>query len=127
MLYDMTEQHDPPESIGDCWRACIATILGRDVPHFGRLALEQGKNQAGFTAEWLEERGYSLVQMTKAPTWFSDKTVFLASGPSPRDPQVRHVVLHNGLEVVHDPHPSRAGLHEGEIVCLYLIAKAIDP
>ncbi len=30
----MRVPHNPPHSYGDCFRACIASILEMDVPHF---------------------------------------------------------------------------------------------
>ena len=113
---DMLEFHDPDVgSIGDCWRACIATILGlpaEDVPHFEKLATQVGVEVSGtaLTAAWLEDRGMTLAQVTDALLWTGDGFLCIASGTSPRDPDVRHCVVHDGVDVVHDPHPSRDGL-----------------
>jgi hypothetical protein len=116
---DMLELHDPGNgSIGDCWRACIASIMGlmaEDVPHFVREAAEWTDqnsleaNHTWITSRWLQTRGYSLVQIRNSlPHWTGDGFLCIASGMSPRG--FRHCVIYDGMEVVHDPHPSRDGL-----------------
>ncbi len=121
--YDMTTLHDPPASVGDCWRVCIASILGMEpenVPHFA----EMEGNVAARTATWLEALGYGLVQIT-APqhvlAWVSNAVVYIASGPS-LGRGVPHCVLSDGVDLIHDPHPSRAGL--AEIKTVWLITEA---
>src|SRR5688572_30366291 len=51
-------KHNPPESYGDCIRACIATILDRDdVPHtFTHENFEQCWNDLRI---WLKPLGYA--------------------------------------------------------------------
>lgn len=129
----MTEMHDPPESIGDCWRACVATILQRpieQVPHFEKDALEHPPstpdgNGTWRTSLWLGKQGYSLIRFSKdAPTWTDDNVLYMASGPSPRNPETGHTVVYDGVKVVHDPHPSRDGLHKGQITAVWLITVA---
>ena len=52
-------RHNPPDSHGDCLRACYASILdihyAKDVPHF----MDTGDTEKGLQAEreWLDENG----------------------------------------------------------------------
>lgn len=133
---DMLEFHDSDAgSIGDCWRACIATVLGvpaEDVPHFEKQAHHhEDQNSVWLTARWLEKRGMSLAQVTDAMLWTSENFLCIASGTSPRDPDVRHCVVHDGVDVVHDPHPSRDGLVDFQLGngqdYLMLIVKGARP
>lgn len=110
---DMLELHDPDTgSIGDCFRAVVATLVGlpvTEVPHFVRIG-----DEAGDTAEegmvwwdtlldWLHVHGLWIVHCDEAPP-----RPHLASGPAIRG--VQHVVAVDADGSVHDPHPSRDGL-----------------
>lgn len=95
---------------GMCLRACVASILElplEDVPHFGanKPTATQFYNRL---YDWLEARGYSYHFVTRKR--YIDRTKFyIISGPSPRG-QGTHAVVGKGLDIEHDPHPSRAGL-----------------
>lgn len=96
--------------IGDCVRAVTASILEleRDqVPHFVQL-----KPGADWYDDWeafMMKHGIQPIMLTgpwdniPKPTGY-----YLASGPSARD--CRHIVIMWDGKVIHDPHPSRAGL-----------------
>ena len=109
--------HDPENgSVGDCWRACIAGLLGlpiEEVPHFVRDFEEPDWWEAtrrfvrdhspGDQIDWYDPT---------FPAYIGDGwPVVILSGPSPRGDWM-HSVLADSLtgEVVWDPHPSRAGL-----------------
>jgi hypothetical protein len=116
---DMTIKHEPPDSIGDCFPCCIASILElpRDaVPHVyegeGWLD-ESGKVGMRRLQEWLAPQGlYYLEFGVKAehlPEWkqFLD-CHYVLSGKSHRGH--RHATVgHNGV-MVHDPHLDRDGV-----------------
>ncbi|MHB1953445.1 MAG: hypothetical protein ACYCOU_06810 [Sulfobacillus sp.] len=126
---DMLWVHDPENGIvGDCFRACIASILelpAVSVPHFGAIdyASDNTTNQTfeylRELHDWLRPRG--LAYMTQVwhgnpPEYFREIEPFgfdcyhILSGMSHRG-FMHAVVARNGL-IVHDPHPSRAGLSE---------------
>ena len=94
--------------VGDCWRACIASLLdlpAESVPHF---MLEPCYLDA--TAGWPDQRG-----MIFHIDVFPPNELCIAVDRSPREGY--HSVIADGgaLEdkvpkLVHDPHPSRAGL-----------------
>ncbi len=53
-------KHNPPESTGDCFRACLATVLEMplaDVPHFAEL-FPAPKDFWLQVDGWLRTRGY---------------------------------------------------------------------
>ena len=106
--------HDPVKGTqGDCLRCCIATILGleyEDVPDFTVHA-----GQSDFAREFLWSRGYHYLEIVNSEDLQMlgfEHVPTILSGPSPRseDPRVGHAVVGKGFVVVHDPHPSGAGL-----------------
>lgn len=98
--------------VGDCFRACLASIIGKKtegVPHFGLL----GDLHAMETAvAWLNYHGYEVG--TQASDYGPDEAEILPlhimKGYSPRG--IYHAVVGSTEtgEMVHDPHPSRAGI-----------------
>lgn len=114
-LYDMEEFSDPEtKKHGDCFRACFKTLfqiheplphsIGPDShwnPRFLR-AIER-RNLVMNGRHWREDRDYDYLPR-----------VVIASGPTERTPhtQANHAVLWDRVakHMIHDPHPSRAGL-----------------
>lgn len=118
--------HDPAKGIiGDCFRCCIASLLelsAARVPHFadydwddtsGRWFVDLNK--------WLAPRGVAYIELPvsddgpeSVAKWLSGATAFgfdiyhIIGGNSPRG--VDHAVVARNGVIVHDPHPSRAGL-----------------
>lgn len=61
-------KHDPPNSYGDCVRACIATIINRDdVPH----VFDDSNAEAGWSALrcYLAKVGMSLALLQVDDPW----------------------------------------------------------
>lgn len=107
--------------VGDCWRCCIAAILGipaSDVPHFAQIQSITHKNSFEQLAqEWLNERGLWLVTagyLHFPATWEREHELppIIAVGPSPRSTKMHqhHAVVMVEGDLVYDPHPSNAGL-----------------
>lgn len=101
-------------TVGDCWRTCIASILEvdrDDVPNFVEIEMEDEESTAWWDAtnEWLNERGFHLIELDlNVQNWAPDGYTIL-SGRSPRG-EHNHCVVGKGVEVVHDPHPEGGGL-----------------
>lgn len=103
--------HDSNGRPGDCWKACIASLLDlpmESVPHFAEL----GDTWWEATQEFIETQkaGHEL-------RWWEDilavnvgSEFLIASGPSPRGDFQHAVIVDRAGQLVHDPHPSRAGL-----------------
>lgn len=105
---DQTVFGDPT---GNCFSACVASLLGlsiEDVPWFNGHA----DWYAAFRA-WLRPRGYYPVTFRLDSAWRPDGYA-ITGGRSPR--ATSHAVVTLGLDVVHDPHPSREGLVRHEDV-----------
>lgn len=105
------QQHfyqEEPRKYGDCYRACVASILElplTEVPHF--LEQADGKVYKFYTLveDFLALRGYEPIYHQRP----HEGKFYIASGVSPRNPQIHHAVVYqNGI--VHDPHPDRTGL-----------------
>lgn len=116
---DMTTKHEPPDSIGDCFPCCIASILELprdDVPHVyeGEGWLDKtGKVGMKRLQEWLGLHGLYFMEfgvtVEALPSWepFID-CHYVLSGLSPRGH--RHATVGFGGKIVHDPHPDRSGV-----------------
>lgn len=91
---------------GNCLQAAVASILElplEAVPHFVLF----GSKWADALWTFLGELGYDVH--VKANREFCPRDYCLMSGQSPRG-DFLHVVVALGGEMVHNPHPSRAGL-----------------
>lgn len=89
----------------DCLVACLATFFGEAyeaVPHF---VADHGGMWSEAFREWLDSRGYECVCFDNH---YPRKGVYLADGWTDRD--TPHMTMWRGVEMIHDPHPSRAGL-----------------
>ena len=100
--------------VGDCVRACTASILdmeSNDVPHFVK---DQPGTDWYFTWEkFMQNNGLNPIMFDDYPRFIGYS---LASGTSERG--TKHmVILFNGM-LYHDPHPSRVGLKETDTVWL---------
>jgi len=102
---------------GNCFAACVASILELpldEVPNF-MLNHETWFEDA---YRWLAARGYSLLYVKRDAVAAGQVDVrplidaghyFILGGLSPRSEHL-HCVIEHRNKIVHDPHPSRAGL-----------------
>lgn len=130
ILAERDDGHSGDGLPGDCLRAAVASLLDlpvESVPHFAvyvdwfwamrRWARERDGDFTYFPFPVPDQyaAGWESVQ-----TWGREHQAnVLLSGPSPRGP-FWHVVVGNvDLQVIHDPHPSRAGLTEVRDAIVY--------
>ena len=126
------------DDAGNCLQACVASLLGlplEDVPNFAAVPEggTDGKSHWFFAFErWLRDRdlGVSVWYPTRGCDWYmAPESLAIASGKSPRGDFQHSVVVRvtDGAEpeLVHDPHPSRAGL-AGPAKELWLLHR-LDP
>jgi len=121
----------PVEEIGNCYPACVATLLDldlADVPHVHQMhpeptaALEE-------SLRFLRKHGYTELCFEWAP-WlnqYAPGSLAIFGGQSPRGDWSHAVVgeiTATGWRMVHDPHPSRDGL-VGEPTDVQLLVKLI--
>ncbi len=111
--------HGQPGAIhGDCFRCCIASVLDLpavDVPHF-MAAPDQDILWAKRLDAFLRPRGMFWVSIQSFPEWQLStgmRPLVIAGGKSPRGEWGHNVVgemNRDGFRLIHDPHPSRAGI-----------------
>ena len=99
---------------GNCFSACVASIIETtiaDVPFF----MDPGEWYDRFS-KWLKGRGFYPLcfdfdgwEKSEVKRFRSELGPHILSGKSPRG-EHQHSVVASGLEVVHDPHPSRDGI-----------------
>lgn len=125
--YDMEHRHDPDAgTVGDCWRACIATVTGTpiaEVPHF--VGDHHVRDTADGTTEWLaatqrwlaERFGHICLYYDNPEAMYPDRRnepsawpLVIWSGQSPRGDWGHAVVGSQDGKMIHDPHPSRDGV-----------------
>ena len=113
--------HKPEEGqFGDCQRAVIASLLElpiQEVPHF---YVESDGDAVLFwelVQTFVGGHGYAYLSVpaTSGIAFYGlyDGVYHEISGPSPRGNGTYHAVVGCDGEIVHDPHPSRAGLAGG--------------
>jgi hypothetical protein len=109
--------------LGDCGRACLASIFGftiNEMPNFW----EDTQDASTFWKlqnSWIDKNhSHRLIPIAIAPGHedLIDGLLCIAVGRSNRSDEEHAVVWKNGI--IHDPHPSRAGLH-GDPECFVLI------
>lgn len=117
--------HDTAGSPGDCLRTTVANLLHlpyEEVPHFA-----QHVGWWDCMRRWARSRGGDFVcvapedgvirHLFVEPPSPGDR--FVACGPSPRGDFWHVVLVDRDLRLVHDPHPSDAGLLEVAEVFVY--------
>lgn len=115
--------HNPEQGRhGDCYRTCIAILLGMDaadVPHFTGDAIEAGHGQdaADLAAQaWLTERGYRAIQLTVSAEfkgiekWIEKAAAgmpYILTGQSPRFHGCHCTIARGAMEPVWCPSVGR--------------------
>ncbi len=111
---------------GECWIACAASLTGIPLEEFpkppavldDKLDSEYQNAVRRFlmSRAWLLQTTWSMAPMGYA----------IATGPSPRDSRISHCVVTLGGQMVHDPHPSRAGL-AGRVIEYEILVQLAEP
>lgn len=98
---------------GNCYAACIASLL--DLPLWMVPPWEDMFGRGAWyirTEEWLLRIFHLKIVKTKGHQVEDMPEFYIANGLSPRD--VYHSVIYSKGKLVHDPHPSDAGVAEIE-------------
>lgn len=114
---------DNPQAVGDCFRACVASIFEVKVglvPHFMAIDKKARFYWTYSLDQWLAPQGLWYCDWPLEPKVWNvfvpmDGIYAVGTGESPRYPGEHHSVVvrldrHKGLTIMHDPHPSRAGV-----------------
>jgi hypothetical protein len=122
-------QTDTGEKTGNCWSACIASILEiplDTVPNFcgGSKTKDHWWSE---TQQFLDSLSLTVIEITILEDQ-DVSTIFdcywIASGKSPRY-SGDHAVVYHGNKMVHDPHPDGTGIDGPIKTGAFLVAK--DP
>lgn len=112
---------DSDGSRGNCFQACVATILGfplQGVPEFSRAFYKD--TWMDDVQTWLAFYGLRLEDFTRLVVRTDPQPIdlgiqnsyYIVSGPSTRGDWAHACVGFQG-EIVHDPHPDKGGLADG--------------
>ena len=131
LLAEREDGHTAAGLPGNCLQAAVASLLDLEVdqvPHFALYVdwfaamrrWARDTREGDFTYfEFPVPEQYATAWESVVAWGREHDAHLLLSGPSPRGP-FWHVVVGNvDLEVVHDPHPSRAGLVEVRDAIVY--------
>lgn len=97
---------------GNCFAACMASVFEIPLEATPDLAEQDWSNDSKWWQlwiDWLAERNCALLLTKPGEGWPHPKGYALAGGKSPRGDFDHSVVVLDG-KLVHDPHPSRAGV-----------------
>jgi hypothetical protein len=109
--------HGQPGAVaGDCFRCCVASLFDRpaaEVPHFCE---DMDHTWHERLVNWLRPWRLFYIETKALPPWLlmpNLHPLVIVSGRSPRGNWGHSVVGEidrNGWKLIHDPHPSRAGI-----------------
>ncbi len=120
---DQTLLHGEQPEPGNCMAASIASIFELQIERVPNFAAADNCWDA--LDAWLRPRGFVSLRIPRGIT-YARKVYMMTCGPSPRGNGLFHAVVSFRGEIVHDPHPSRAGLADSEgWTDVYFVA--IDP
>jgi hypothetical protein len=91
------------EGKGNCWAACIASLLDLPLSEVPNFCGEPERNDNWFkdTDEWLKQRGYRIIGFEGATGISMGEGAYaLVTGPSPRGNFSHVVVWESGRELV---------------------------
>lgn len=115
---------------GNCEAACIASILEiplEDIPDFHGNDPTDAEAYWQNVRKWCEDKPFTIIPIKFSdghdPKEFLKDCWVIASGPSPRGTEEwhRHAVVWKNGKIVHDPHPSRAGLKKIDVYDMFVI------
>ncbi len=97
---------------GQCLNACFATLIGVPLSEAPTIYWRDCGDPTPYfrrVRRWLACHGYSLIGFKGRPE-FCAGAVHIAKGGSPRALESSHAVIKRGTKIIHDPHPSGAGI-----------------
>lgn len=135
-----------PNAPGNCFSACVASILGctlAELPDEAAIVADLKKEFADKWEAWptrykwgkswerlwtetqqhVRRRGLFMLEI-KGPFTGGEEAYCIISGKSPRG-DFDHSCVGQGLRIVHDPHPEGNGVAEAERTYIFFVS--IDP
>jgi hypothetical protein len=112
MFKMQTTFHRPPEEYGNCFRACVASLLEVSLYALPRFEVWMFNNPCTWMdifSSWASsDSRVSRIDVSSRPL----DCLHIVIGPSPRYRKVNHAVCREGRSLVHDPHPSGLGISD---------------
>ena len=114
-IFSSTIKHDPPHAYGDCFSACLSTLLQEKVPHVlhDNCNAETSRQRLD---EFLKPKGWAFVEfvvpgnkgVSEALHWAGSFTNaseihYMLAGVTPKG--TGHYVICKREDVVHNPSP----------------------
>lgn len=125
---------------GDCLRACIASILDLAITEVPNFIEQDDRGPSHPALQWLERRGLAAIRIDwTGRSGFTSQQFFqtvpsmdnvycVVGGVSPRSTESAkryHAVVGRAsgykIDIVHDPHPSRAGLIGNPLFAMWIL------
>lgn len=104
--------HNSAGIFGDCLKTSVVNLLQNYdydmVPHFVQYV-----DWWGTMRRWARREGFDFGYGQPSSAileHFTSDDLLIASGPSPRGVFWHCILVDGNLDMVHDPHPSRAGI-----------------
>lgn len=99
---------------GQCLNACLASLVGVPFEEAPRVHRHEESTAAvrpylQRVRRFLAGHGYAIIGFKDKPEVYAGAP-YIACGDSPRAGEGMHAVIKVGKRVVHDPHPSGAGI-----------------
>ncbi len=97
---------------GQCLNACFATLIGVPLSEAPKIYQHEQDDPTPYlrrVRRWLARHGYSIMGFEGRPDICAN-AVHIAMGDSPRPTECSHAVIKRGTKIIHDPHPSGAGI-----------------
>jgi len=101
------------DGTGNCFEACIASILEMEL---SEVPMFHGENWFSKFYDWLISKGFEYNGTINPSDIFNYKIgidgYFIVAGESPRGNHIRggHAVIYKSGKLVHDPHPDNTGI-----------------
>lgn len=126
-IYQTTFSDSEKGIVGNCTQAAIASYMGMSrslVPDFNNETKDDpdAGSYWDMIHNWFRGNGFAFCMMAK--NW-SYSGLYLVSGISPRNPNIRHMVVYENGKLRHDPHPDGIGIVGDP--CHVWVAIPLDP
>jgi hypothetical protein len=95
--------------IGDCFPACVASILGLDLKQVPFFSLDSQTSQINDANSWLRQFNLKLI-IVRADHPTPQNQLYIIKGLSPRWKGKYHTVVGYNGKMLHDPHKDRTGI-----------------
>lgn len=122
---------------GDCLRACVASILERELDDIPELMPSNDRTQTKRLREWLLNQRYDMVHVLFTGCYDEHSALFdamtipcIIGGWSPRESKRAHAVVgtceRGKFKIIHDPHPSDAGIVGHPIDLMWFVPRVFS-